>query len=58
LTATIAPRRVVLAGFVNGAGQTLAAAEVRKQYGDAPHIEVLAGGAWDAAAILRALRTA
>ena len=58
LTATIAPRRVVLAGFVNGAGQTLVAAEVRKQYGDAPHIEVLAGGAWDAAAILRALPTA
>jgi hypothetical protein len=47
----------VLGGFVNGAGRSLAPAEVRKQY-DAPNIEVLADATWDAAGILRALPVA
>jgi dienelactone hydrolase len=57
VAASIAPRRVVLGGFVNGAGRSLAPAEVGKQY-DAPHIAVLADAAWDAASILRALPVA
>jgi dienelactone hydrolase len=57
VAASVAPRRVVLGGFVNGAGRSLAPAEVRKQY-DAPNIEVLADATWDAAGILRALPVA
>jgi dienelactone hydrolase len=55
LAASLAPRRVVLAGVVNGAGQRLAPEEVRKQYGQTPHIQVKADAAWDAAGILGAL---
>ena len=57
LAASIAPRRVVLGGVVNGAGQRLAPEAVRKQYGPATHIEVQLDAAWDAAGILRALVT-
>jgi pimeloyl-ACP methyl ester carboxylesterase len=55
LAASIAPRRVVLGGAVNGAGQRLAPEEVRKQYGEAAHLEVLSDAAWDPAGIVRAL---
>jgi dienelactone hydrolase len=57
VAASLAPRRVVLSGFVNGAGRNLAVAEVRKEY-PAPHIEVLAGAGWDAASIAHSLPVA
>jgi hypothetical protein len=50
LAASLAPRRLVLGGPVNGAGQTLASADVRKQY-NALHIELLGTAAWDQASI-------
>jgi hypothetical protein len=53
LAASMAPRRVVLAGAVDGAGRTVGAEDVRKQYGSA-HIEVLPDVLWDPASILRA----
>jgi hypothetical protein len=55
LAASLAPRRVILGGTVNGAGQTLTSPDVRQQYG-APHIELLATAAWDEASIRRLLR--
>jgi dienelactone hydrolase len=55
LAASMAPRRVVLGGVVNGAGQRIAPEEARKAYGQAPHVQVLADGPWDAPGILRAL---
>jgi hypothetical protein len=53
LAASMAPRRVVLAGAVDGAGRKLPHDDVRRQYG-AAHIEVLPDALWDPAAILRA----
>ena len=55
LAASIAPRRVVLGGVVNGAGQRVAPDGVRNAYGQDPHIQVLADAPWDAPGILRAL---
>ena len=52
LAASMTPRRVTLAGAVDGAGRTMAAEEVRKQYSGAAHIDVLANAQWDAASIL------
>ncbi len=54
LATSMAPRRVVLAGAVDGAGRKLAPEDVRKQYGDAAHIDVLPDALWDPASILRA----
>jgi len=54
LAASMAPRRVVLAGAVDGAGRKLAPEAVRQQYGDAAHISVLSDAVWDLASILRA----
>ena len=54
LAASMAPRRIVLGGAVNAAGQRMAAEEVRKQYG-AGHIEVRAEAEWNPEAILRAV---
>lgn len=53
LAATLAPRRVVLAGMVDAAGKKLAAADVVSQYGRAAHIEVLPDARWEPASILR-----
>jgi dienelactone hydrolase len=53
MAASMAPRRVVVAGAVDGAGRKLAPEDVRKQYA-APHIEVLPDAQWDPASILRA----
>ena len=53
LAASMAPRRVVLAGAVDGAGRKMAPEEVRKQYGGAANIEVLPDALWDPASILR-----
>lgn len=58
LAASLAPRRIVLGGLVNGAGHRLAPEEVRKQYGEVTHIQVQADAAWDPAGILRALTNA
>ena len=54
LAASLAPRRVVLAGAVNGAGHRLAPDEVRKYYSGAVHVEVLPDALWDSSGILRA----
>ena len=54
LAASLAPRRVVLAGAVDGAGHRLAPEEVRKHYGGAAHVEVLPDALWDSPGILRA----
>ena len=53
LAASMAPRRVVLAGAVDGAGHRLAPDEVRKHY-SAAHVEVLPDALWDSPGILRA----
>jgi dienelactone hydrolase len=54
LAASLAPRRVVLAGAVDGAGRKLAPDDVRKHYNGAAHVEVLPDALWDPASILRA----
>jgi dienelactone hydrolase len=50
LAASLARRRVVIAGAVDGAGKTMAQEDVRKQY--APHVDVLPDARWDPASIL------
>jgi dienelactone hydrolase len=57
VAASLAPRRIVLGGCVDGAGKPMAAADVRRQYG-AAHMDVQPEAAWDAAGILRALTSA
>src|SRR5262249_49498532 len=52
IAASLAPRRLVLSGVVDGAGKALDAAAVRKQY-QGSNIEVVAAGPWDAATIQR-----
>ena len=52
LAASLAPRRVVIAGAVDGAGKTMAPEDVRKQYADASHVEVLPDALWSPASIL------
>ncbi len=52
IIASMAPRRVVLAGPVDGAGRTLPLEDARKQF-SAAHVEVLERAVWDSAAILR-----
>jgi hypothetical protein len=54
VVASIAPRRIVLAGAVDGAGRKLIVDDVRKQYGGAAaNVELLADAQWDLASILR-----
>jgi hypothetical protein len=52
IAASMAPRRVILGGTVDGAGRTLAPDDVRKHY-SAAHVEVLPNAPWEPAAILR-----
>jgi hypothetical protein len=52
IAASMAPRRVVLAGAVDAAGRTLPAADVRALYG-AANVEVRARAQWDEAALER-----
>jgi dienelactone hydrolase len=52
LAASLAPRRVVIAGAVDGAGKTMAQEDVRKQYAGASHVEVLPDALWNPASIL------
>jgi len=54
MAATMAPRRVILAGTVDGAGRKMAPADVRRQY-SGTNVEVLPEAQWDPAGIL--LRT-
>ena len=54
LAASMAPRRVILAGAVDGAGRRMAAEDVRKLYPDAAHVEVLPDALWEPESILRA----
>jgi dienelactone hydrolase len=51
ITRGIAPRPVVLAGAVDGAGNTMKPEVVRTLYGDAEHIQILPDAKWDAARI-------
>jgi dienelactone hydrolase len=53
LAASMAPRRVVLAGAVDGAARTMPLEEVRRRYATAANVEVLADALWDPASILR-----
>jgi hypothetical protein len=50
----MAPRRVVIAGAVDGAGRVMAPEDVRKQYAGAANVEVLTEALWDPMSILRA----
>jgi dienelactone hydrolase len=52
LVASIAPRKVVLAGSVGANGKPLDLEAVRKIYEKAPNVQVVAGSRWDAAALL------
>jgi hypothetical protein len=52
VTAALAPRTVVLAGCVDGAGQTVDPAAVRETYGSAAHVRILGEARWDAEALL------
>lgn len=49
--AGIAPRRVRVAGAVDGAGRTMGVDEVRRIYSAAPNIEVALNASWDVAAL-------
>jgi dienelactone hydrolase len=53
LAASLAPRRIVLAGAVDGAGREMAPEDVRKRYTGA-HVKVLADPLWDPANIMEA----
>ena len=48
VAASLAPRRVVLAGAVDGAGKRMAAAEVRAIYAQAANVEVRPDPGWRA----------
>jgi dienelactone hydrolase len=52
LVASIAPRKVGLAGAVGANGKPLDLEAVRKIYEKAPNVQVVAGSRWDAAALL------
>ena len=49
---SLAPRRIAIAGMVNGAGQNVSQAEIRRQYAGS-HVEVLPDSVWDVQGILR-----
>ena len=51
VTASIAPRRVILAGVVDAAGNRLEVEAVRQIYRSAANVEVRQNAAWDAAAV-------
>jgi hypothetical protein len=52
IAALAAPRRVILAGAVDGAGKSAAAESVRKMYATAANVEVRVEGKWDGDALL------
>lgn len=53
LARAMAPRRVVLAGAVDGAGRKLTPEDVRKHYGSAENVELVPDALWDPESILR-----
>ena len=54
LTASLAPRRVTLAGAIDGAGNRLAADAARAEFGPASNVRVLPEPAWNPSGILSA----
>jgi hypothetical protein len=54
LTASLAPRRVALAGAIDGAGNRMAVDAVRAELSSASNIRVLAEPAWSPSDILSA----
>ncbi len=52
LTAALAPRRVTLAGAIDGAGNRLAVGAVRAEFSGATNIRVLAAPAWNPSDIM------
>jgi len=54
LAGAIAPRPVVLAGAVDGAGRKLAPEDVRKEYGGAKNVGLVPDALWDPESILQA----
>ncbi len=51
VAAAVGPRRIRLAGAVDGAGQMMPVEEVRRIYAAARNVEVLPAATWDAAAL-------
>lgn len=51
LARAIAPRRVILAGAVGAAGETMSEESVRRLYQEAPNVEVRPHAAWGAAVL-------
>jgi dienelactone hydrolase len=51
LAAAVSPRRILLAGAVDGAGSPMPAAEVRRRYAGAASVEVRPEPSWDAPAL-------
>ncbi|MCL4853099.1 MAG: acetylxylan esterase [Bryobacteraceae bacterium] len=51
LAASLAPRRLTLAGTIDAAGKTLDIETVRKVYAAAANVQVTANAAWDASAL-------
>jgi cephalosporin-C deacetylase-like acetyl esterase len=51
VTASIAPRRVILAGAIDAAGKPVDAAEVKSIYTAAPDLQVMPRAGWDAAVL-------
>jgi dienelactone hydrolase len=54
LTASLAPRRVTLAGTIGGDGNRMAVEAVRTEFASASNVRVLAGADWSASGILSA----
>lgn len=54
IAASLAPRRVVLAGATDATGARIAPEEVLRMYGNRPNVEALAEALWEPRAILRA----
>ncbi len=53
LAASLAPRKVTLAGAVDAAGKPVAPEEVRKAYGRATNVDVLGEDKWDIETLVR-----
>jgi hypothetical protein len=52
LTVSLAPRRVTLAGALDGAGNRMSAEAVRAEFSSAPHVRILPEPAWSPSDIL------
>ena len=54
VTATLAPRRVTIAGAIDGAGAPMTAEAIRAEFSSAPNVRVLPAAAWSLSEILSA----